>query len=559
MGDFAACHLWLPGIWRFPRMVIPPRSSIWKGFLMKSTINSGDPPWRAGNLQWQRHMVPWTKVLDEFLCNVFRINDLQRWLEAAYGHVSDWKTIPWTISGTFLFIILPKKGTDTTNKPDHISSPEACSCVYRIPQLDVLDIVGFSCKQSTPRFFPCIYIMFGCGLVEGNLEAKPPTICRDGKAEAGRVSEEKSRSEKIKDGESQKKEDAGARKGREVAIHCAEPAGQRRDEKVHAVVARSTFPSLNVQNTPAPDHFWKLRCRKSARRCGAKHVSRSKWYRHGMFGPLFDVEMSKKCAPLWRETHFQVKMYEPWRYPTPFTRTCANRMAHRLPQTWIIFCHLKFPMAHRWSKWPNSEAGNLNISIYYALNKHLFAKSWQPYSSQNYHPPHGAPRFMVFPTYKLGCDRHYIPVVSLISSTSWRRILSSTCPWHTADRIDFLFSYYLLIYDFGFFRTASRPFTNLFILCRETKTCPEAAAQAATAAAPAPTAADQAADQADQAAAAAAADQEAESCWTLQTIRRSLLGAGSWLAAFNEVRTTCERGPNEVQNQNLGDWSPKLA
>ena len=29
-------------------------------------------------------------------------------------------------------------------------------------------------------------------------------------------------------------------------------------EKVHAVVAQSTFRSQNVQNTPAPDHFWKL-------------------------------------------------------------------------------------------------------------------------------------------------------------------------------------------------------------------------------------------------------------------------------------------------------------
>ena len=47
-------------------------------------------------------------------------------------------------------------------------------------------------------------------------------------------------------------------------------------EKVHAVVARSTFPSQNVQNTPGSDHFWKLRCRKSARRCGAKHISKSK-------------------------------------------------------------------------------------------------------------------------------------------------------------------------------------------------------------------------------------------------------------------------------------------
>jgi len=46
-------------------------------------------------------------------------------------------------------------------------------------------------------------------------------------------------------------------------------------EKVHAVVARSTFRSENVQNTPASDHFWKLRCRKSARCCGAKHISKA--------------------------------------------------------------------------------------------------------------------------------------------------------------------------------------------------------------------------------------------------------------------------------------------
>ena len=133
-------------------------------------------------------------------------------------------------------------------------------------------------------------------LSEGSLEVKLPTICRDGKAEVGRVSEEKSRSEKIRDGESQKKEDAGARKGREVAIHCvfpmicgsggsksnlakaasAEPAGQIRDEKLHAVVVRSTFPSQKCQKPTVSDHFWKLRCQKSARRYGAKHISKSK-------------------------------------------------------------------------------------------------------------------------------------------------------------------------------------------------------------------------------------------------------------------------------------------
>ena len=110
----------------------------------------------------------------------------------------------------------------------------------------------------------------------------------------------KSRGEKSQKRKDQKKEDADARKGRKVAKHCvfpmiwgsggsksrlakaagAELAGQMRDEKVHAIVARSTFPSQNVQNTAGQDHFWKLRCRKSARRCGAKHISKSKCTKH---------------------------------------------------------------------------------------------------------------------------------------------------------------------------------------------------------------------------------------------------------------------------------------
>ena len=62
---------------------------------------------------------------------------------------------------------------------------------------------------------------------------------------------------------------SGGSKSRLAKAAGAEPAGQMRDEKLHAVVARSTFRSQNVQNTSASDHFWKLRCRKSARRCGA--------------------------------------------------------------------------------------------------------------------------------------------------------------------------------------------------------------------------------------------------------------------------------------------------
>ena len=112
----------------------------------------------------------------------------------------------------------------------------------------------------------------------------------------GRVRVEKRRRKKIKKGKSPKKEDPGVRKGRKVAKHCvfpmicgsggsksrlakaagAEPAGQMRDENWHAVVARSTFPSQKCKRLTGSEHFWKLKCRKSACRCGAKHISKSK-------------------------------------------------------------------------------------------------------------------------------------------------------------------------------------------------------------------------------------------------------------------------------------------
>ena len=78
------------------------------------------------------------------------------------------------------------------------------------------------------------------------------------------------------------------------------------------------FQSQNVQTTSASDHFWKFRCRKNARRCGAKHMSKSKCTQHLSFGPLLEVEMLKKCTPLWREAHFQVKMYKTQQIRTTF-------------------------------------------------------------------------------------------------------------------------------------------------------------------------------------------------------------------------------------------------
>ena len=154
---------------------------------------------------------------------------------------------------------------------------------------------------SCQGFYLCISILYET--TEGNLEGKLPPIWTDEKAEVERVrggksqrweepekrreeeeeeeeeeaeaeeeeEEEKRREEEIRSEtrKSQKKQDQGARKGRKVAKHSvfpmfwgsrgsksrlakaagAEPSGQMRNQKLHAVVAQSRFPSQNVQNT----------------------------------------------------------------------------------------------------------------------------------------------------------------------------------------------------------------------------------------------------------------------------------------------------------------------
>ena len=66
--------------------------------------------------------------------------------------------------------------------------------------------------------------------------------------------------------------------------------------------ARSTFPNQNAQNTPCPEHFWKLWCRK-------------------------------KCTPLWREAHLEVKSVKNWRVRTTFgswdVQNCGAKMREK--------------------------------------------------------------------------------------------------------------------------------------------------------------------------------------------------------------------------------------
>ena len=46
-------------------------------------------------------------------------------------------------------------------------------------------------------------------------------------------------------------------------------------EKVHTVVAQSTFRSENAQNTPCSDHFWRFRCRFAWQAQGIVHLVKS--------------------------------------------------------------------------------------------------------------------------------------------------------------------------------------------------------------------------------------------------------------------------------------------
>ena len=71
-----------------------------------------------------------------------------------------------------------------------------------------------------------------------------------------------------------------------------------RDQKLHAFVVQSTFGSKVCKNKPFLEHFWKLRCRKSARCCVAKHMPKSKYAKHTVLVDILEVEVFKTCTPL---------------------------------------------------------------------------------------------------------------------------------------------------------------------------------------------------------------------------------------------------------------------
>ena len=67
--------------------------------------------------------------------------------------------------------------------------------------------------------------------------------------------------------------------------------------------------------------------KNGARRCGAKHMSKSECIKTHL--RLLEDVMSKKCTPLWREAHFQVKMYKTHHVRTTFGSCGVQKGARR--------------------------------------------------------------------------------------------------------------------------------------------------------------------------------------------------------------------------------------
>ena len=55
-----------------------------------------------------------------------------------------------------------------------------------------------------------------------------------------------------------------------------------------------------------------------ARSCSPKHILKSKRTKHVRSGAILEVEMLKKCTPLWREAHLEVKSVKSLHVRTTF-------------------------------------------------------------------------------------------------------------------------------------------------------------------------------------------------------------------------------------------------
>ena len=152
-------------------------------------------------------------------------------------------------------------------------------------------------------------------IIEGSLEVKLPTVWADEKQrweEPEKRRGEERRGEKRR--EEKKKEDQKRESLRRKKIQVREKVGKSRNTVFFQWFVAPEGRKVSLLKRRVQSHVvrWELKkCTpKSARRCGAKQISKSKCRKHNRLGPLLEVEMMKKSTLLWREAHFQVNMYK---------------------------------------------------------------------------------------------------------------------------------------------------------------------------------------------------------------------------------------------------------
>ena len=133
---------------------------------------------------------------------------------------------------------------------------------------------------------------------------------------------------------------------------------------------------------------------------------------------------------------------------------------------------------------------------------------------------------MAFPTYKLGCDRRHIPMVSMIKFyfMPTNPFIHFPMAHRWSDRV---FSGHPLM--LCFLPHSFQPFHKSLGSLPKNRALPRSSSTS----------------------------NNSSSSRPLQSLSKTSPGWVLTGCNFNEARTRCERGPNEVRNQILGDWPHK--
>ena len=113
------------------------------------------------------------------------------------------------------------------------------------------------------------------------------------------------------------------------------------DEKVHAVVARSTFRSQNVQSTRGSDHFWRFRCRFASPHYTTLHYITLHYtlahYITLRYTPVHSTTL-KYTTP-----HYITLHYAPLHYTTLHHITLHYTQLHYITLYYTIFHYTSLP------------------------------------------------------------------------------------------------------------------------------------------------------------------------------------------------------------------------